>query len=120
MRLAVGIVGLLLLVFAGLRMATSLRADIDDAVDDWDAAEQEYEMLGCLGDRVLAAVPVGATVAIAMPDLPRGTYWFQRIWELTSPERTVTEWSDRADFVVRVVASASSPCGEVDVMVMEQ
>jgi len=92
-------------------------------VDDYERADGEYALLQCLGDTVLAEVPVDALVFVAdwsgsgRGNWARDVYWMERITELTYPERSVTGDVTQADVVVRLVQEDGGPCDGFDIEV---
>ena len=62
MRVGVQFLGVFALLVAVGMLLNSLLVDIDGAAGSHDVAMQEYATLQCLGDRLLSALPVDATV----------------------------------------------------------
>ncbi|MEM8707802.1 MAG: hypothetical protein AAGE98_15160 [Actinomycetota bacterium] len=120
MRLASRFLGALAMVVALGAMAFMIRNDLDEVGDTRADASQEYATLQCLGVRLLERLPEDAVVTILPPELSPARYWDQRIWELLSPERSVTDDPSEADHDVRVRADPDAPCAGVEAVVTER
>ena len=90
----------MLAVIGGGGIVVTFGTDLTETVQAYDEREAEYLQLQCLGDLILDAVPADRTIYMAHPTGTRSNYWYQRMIELSYPERTLTEDRERADAVV--------------------
>lgn len=96
--------GIALVVASGMYLS-----DVAGAASDLDDARTEYARLSCLGDLSLSLVPEGTRVLVEPPGGSRSNYWWQRLIELTGPERVITGDRDDAELVLRLVREGG-PC----------
>lgn len=113
MRLAAALLGIILVVLGMGGVLSRYIEDVSKAVGEYSEAEREYERLQCLRALVLTEVPSASVVRISEPD----PYWYQRLLELTAPERLITDRLDEANAVLSVVRVPDGPCDGFDITV---
>jgi len=117
-RLSLVLVGILLI---GLAMGGLLATHIDDvsnAKSEYEAASDEYRRFQCIRSLVLARVSSNEIVRIDETD----PHWYQRLFELSSPERNVTDsldW-DEVDVRLSIARAPNLPCGDTGVNVIRR
>ena len=108
--------GLVVSILAVVAAIAVYASDTVEAASDLDDARREYGQLVCLGELGLSLVPDDAVVFVERPEGSRNIYWWQRMIELTAPERWVTGNPDEADVIMTLVRQGG-PCDGVGLAV---
>lgn len=112
------VLGVVLIGLGGGGVVRTHVLNLRSARADYLSSAVEYRQLQCVRSLVLDQVQDFETIRIREPDV----YWYQRLYELSSPERLVSDqidW-DVVDVILSITESPGLPCDDVGIAVSRQ